>query len=72
MYLYTRNVQMNQVHAFGPTAVVPVAGQGILRRDLQAGASMEWISQCPWSLFLMASTPSPRTIPKHVSFEQSS
>lgn len=53
-------------------AVTPAAGQAILcRGDLSAGASRGWISQCPWGLFLTASTPSPRTIPKHVSFEQS-
>jgi hypothetical protein len=51
--------------------VVPAAVQGILcGEDLTAGASMVWLPQCPWGLFLMASTPSPRTVPKRVSFEQ--
>lgn len=63
---------MNQVHAFGLTAVVPAEGQETFHGgDLSAGASKRWISQCPLALFLMASTPSCRTIPKHVSFEQS-
>jgi hypothetical protein len=33
---------------------------------------MRYLPQCPWGQILATSTPTPRTMPEHVSFEQES
>jgi hypothetical protein len=53
--------------------MVPAAElEVVCGKDLPAGVSTECLSQCPWGLFLTASTPLPRIVPKWVTFEQPS
>jgi hypothetical protein len=54
-------------------AVVPAAAQLVsCTEDLLAGASVGCLPQHPSGLFLMASTPSPRTVSELVYLEQAS